>query len=116
MNVVLPERKEPSVKEYPKISLDEVKRMIESKCGNVFIQERHGRGKCKVIILPEATQEMEVMLSYGRRSPMNIKEQKYTGYGHFLIDENDNTIVIVKHFIEIQTMNRTSVGSIAQEK
>lgn len=110
-NVALPERRKEAVKEYPRLPLNEIKKAIESKCGNVCIAERHGNGKCKVFILPEAKQELDVMISYGRRSPMNIKEQKYAGYGHFLIDEDDNPIVIVKHFIEIQTMNRNAVGA-----
>lgn len=42
---------------------------------------------------------------------MNNLEQKYAGYGHHLTDGNGNIITIVKHFIEIQTMNRTAVGA-----
>ena len=75
------------------------------------VAERHGTGPHTVIFLPEATRELEVMISYGRRSPMNEKEQKYIGYGHFLTDEQGHFLVIVKHFIEILTKNRSAVSA-----
>lgn len=107
----MPFKKTREHKSYPVASLKEVINIIRQKCGVNFISERHGNGDNKVVILPEAMRELEVMISYGRRSPMNVKEQKYTGYGHFLMDENGLFIVIVSHFIEIQTMNRTAVSS-----
>lgn len=107
----MPTRRPASPKTYPICPLKEVMNMIESKCGQVFIMERHGKGGNKVILLPEATRELEVMISYGRRSPMNANEQKYAGYGHYLMDENGHIFLIVNHFIEIQTMNRNAVGA-----
>lgn len=107
----LPNRRPAQEKMYPVCSFKKAMSIIESKCGDVSITERHGKGENKVILLPEATSELEVMISYGRRSPMNVNEQKYTGYGHFLIDERGHVTVIVKHFIEIQTMNRNPVGA-----
>ncbi len=96
---------------YPICSLKKAMDIIENKCGDVCIAERHGKGPNKVIILPEAARELEVMISYGRRSPMNANEQKYAGYGHYLMDESGHIVTIVKHFIEIQTMNRNAVGA-----
>lgn len=107
----LPKRRPTESRTYPICSFDRACNIIERKCGAVYIEERHGKGMNKVIILPEATQELKIMLSYGRRSPMNLKEQKYTGYGHYMVDEDGYVIIIVKHFIEIQTMNRNAVGA-----
>lgn len=107
----MPPRRANAPKAYPVISLRKVQDLIESKCGSVRVRERHGKGPDKVLILPEATRELEVMISYGRRSPMNAKEQKYIGYGHFLTGEDGHRITVVKHFIEIQTMNRDAVGA-----
>ncbi len=105
-----PKRRKPP-KTYPICSWKRALERIQSQCGPVHIAERHGKGEHKVIFLPEAARELEVMVSYGRRSPMNAKEQKYTGYGHYLMDENGHVTVIVKHLIEIQTMNRSPVSA-----
>ncbi len=99
------------VKEYQVLPEKKTLDLIRRKCGNVYISERHGKGDHKVIVLPEAASELTGMVSYGRRSPMNILEQKYEGFGHFLKDEHGNFKLIVSHFIEIQTMNRNSVGA-----
>lgn len=107
----MPARRPAEPKTYPVCSFKKACELIESKCGDVQISERHGSGSNKVVILPEANQELTSMISYGRRSPMNAKEQKYAGYGHILVDDRGNTVTIVKHFIEIQTMNRNSVGA-----
>lgn len=107
----LPPKRIKVVEEYPVLSMKKIMGIIRKNCGEVYVQERHGKGTYKVIVLPEAAREFTVMVSYGRRSPMNTLEQKYAGYGHFLRDENDNIVVIVSHFIEIQTMNRNSIGA-----
>lgn len=107
----LPARRPGQPKTYPVCSLKKAMEMIETRCGDVSIRERHGQGFHKVIILPEAARELDVMISYGRRSPMNAKEQKYVGYGHFMKDEKGRLITIVKHYIEIQTMNRSAVSA-----
>ncbi len=78
---------------------------IKDKCGNTFIQNRFGKGYNQVIILPDAALELMVMTSYGRRSSTNRFEQKFCGYGHFLRNEHGHILIIVKHFIEIQTFN-----------
>lgn len=109
-NTPMPARRPVTPRTYPICSLREAMDLVSNMCGNVYIKERHGTGVNKVIILPEAARELEVMVSYGRRSPMNVSEQKYVGYGHFLMDESGH-IAVVNHFIEIQTMNRNSVGA-----
>lgn len=108
----MPPKRHRQPRTFPICSFEKAMDIIKSKCGNVYVMERHGEGADnKVIILPEATRELEVMISYGRRSPMNVYEQKYLGYGHFMADEKGNAITIVSHFIEIQTMNRTPVSA-----
>ena len=106
----MPPRLPPQPKTYPTCSLEKAMDIIKSKCGNVYIKERHGAGSNKVIILPESEQELNSIVSYGRRSPMNVYEQKLYGMGHFLVD-NGNTIIVLSHFIEIQTKNRSPVGA-----
>ena len=107
----MPPRRHTLKKAYPIYAWKKIMDKIRSECGNAQICERHGKGDDKVIILPEAWQELQTMISYGRRSPMNVKEQKYAGFGHFLKDEHNNTIVVVNHFIEILTTNRNTVGA-----
>lgn len=107
----LPPRIQREPRSYPIIPLEKVMSIISEKSGADLIEETHGNGSHKIILLPEAMRELEVMVSYGRRSPMNVKEQKYTGLGHFIMDENEAYIVVVTHFIEILTMNRTAVSS-----
>lgn len=107
----LPARRPPQLKTYPTCSFKQAVDIITSKCGNVYVKERHGKGNNKVIILPESAQELNAIISYGRRSPMNVYEQKLYGMGHFLVDEDGNAIIVVTHFIEIQTMNRSPVGA-----
>ncbi|MCD8365913.1 MAG: hypothetical protein LUC83_08935, partial [Clostridiales bacterium] len=106
----MPPKRPAAPRNIPVCSFEKACAVIRKKCGGV-ISERHGSGPHKVMILPEAARELEVMISYGRRSPMNVCEQKYTGYGHFLMDERGNHITVVNHFIEIQTMNRSPVGA-----
>lgn len=85
--------------------------VIQKKCGNVFVKERHGKGRNKVIILPEPERELGVMISYGRHSPMNAAEQKLIGLGHFMVDGKGSMITVVSHFIQIHTTNRSAVGA-----
>lgn len=107
----IPPKKARATKEYPILSMKKIMGLIRRNCGSVYVSERHGKGFYKVIVLPEAAREFAVMVSYGRRSPMNVLEQKYEGFGHILRDEHNNIILIVSHFIEIQTMNRNSIGA-----
>lgn len=107
----IPPKKARATKEYPVMSMKKIMGLVRRNCGSVYVSERHGKGFYKVIVLPEAAREFAVMVSYGRRSPMNVLEQKYEGFGHILRDEHNNIILIVSHFIEIQTMNRNSIGA-----
>jgi len=107
----MPTRRPPQPKAYPVCSLKKAMEIIKNGCGDVYVKERHGKGRNKVIILPEPEQELTAIVSYGRKSPMNINEQKIYGMGHFLVDDDGNVITIISHFIEIQTMNRNPVSA-----
>lgn len=107
----MPARRPRQPRTYPVCSFKKAMDMIKSKCGEVYVKERHGKGHNKVIFLPEPAQELNSITSYGRRSPMNVFEQKLYGMGHFMVDDNGNMISIISHVIEIQTMNRNPVGA-----
>lgn len=107
----MPARRVEKERTYPVLSLKKIHDMVKKQCGHVRILKKYGSGKDKVIILPEAFEELKMMVSYGRRSPMNVNEQKYVGYGHYIFTEKNNIVVIVKHFIEIQTMNRSRTNA-----
>lgn len=92
---------------FPVMSFDEVRRMIHAQCAPSAVRT-FGRGRHRVAILPEAYERLKHIVCYGRKSPSNILEQKYIGLGHFLVDEAGNVIVVVTHFIEIMTMNRSA--------
>ena len=109
--IPMPARHPSQPRTYPVCSLKKAMNIIQRKCGEVSVRERHGKGRSKVILLPEPAQELDSIISYGRRSPMNVCEQKLYGMGHFLVDEDGNMIIVVTHFIEIQTMNRGPVGA-----
>lgn len=109
--VPMPARRPSPKKSYPVCSFERALSVIKSGCGSVRIYGRHGKGENKVFILPEAFRELSVMISYGRRSPMNKNEQKFVGLGHWLKDERGHMITVVSHFIEIMTTNRTAVGA-----
>ena len=48
----MPTRRPPQPKTYPVCSLKKAMDIIKSKCGDVYVKERHGKGRNKVIILP----------------------------------------------------------------
>lgn len=106
----MPPRRPPQPKTYPVCSLQKILDTIKAECG-AFVSETHGKGTNKVMILPEAARELQMIISYGRRSPMNLLEQKFCGLGHFLVDESGNNVTIVSHFIQIMTMNRNPIGA-----
>ena len=103
----------PKLKErsFPTMSASAAVKTIFEKCGNVRIKERYGSSGQKVIFLPEAMRELECIVSHGRASPMNAKEQKFIGLGHFFVDEEKSTSVIVSHIIQLHTMNRTRTSA-----
>lgn len=83
-------KREKEEKVYPVMSLEEICAIAEAKCGKVFVAERHGQQEeCHnhVIILPEAWEELRVMITYGRISPINEFEQQFCGYGHIFLTE-----------------------------
>lgn len=95
---------------YPTMTAEQALRTICDKC-HAHVAERHGHGRHKVILLPEAADELRVMVSYGRRSPMNLCEQMFTGFGHILRSPTEGSLLIIKHFIELKTTNRTAVSA-----
>ncbi len=112
----LPKRHPAIKKTYPTCSFQQAQNIIEKRCGNVSIAERHlsehkQSAPNKVIILPEAGKELNMIVSYGRRSPMNMLEQKFIGLGHIFESGDGHHIIVVNHFIEIHTTNRTSFGA-----
>ena len=83
----LPPRPITPARAYPVLSAVEIAAVIEKNCGS-FQAERHGKGRHYVFFLPEAAEELTMMVSYGRRSPMNHLEQKYIGLGHFFLEKD----------------------------
>lgn len=107
----LPPRRERTPRTYPVLSAQKIAEIIESKCGNVSVAETHGKGRNKVFFLPEAYQECKMIVSYGRRSPMNHNEKKFIGMGHFFVGEEGSVNIVVSHFIEVLTTNRSTVSA-----
>ena len=101
----LPPRPITPSRTYPVLSAVEIAAVIEKNCGS-FQAERHGKGRHYVFFLPEAAEELTMMVSYGRRSPMNHLEQKYIGLGHFFLEKDGRVNVVVSHFLQVHTMNR----------
>lgn len=102
----LPPRPITQARTYPVLSAVEIAAVIEKNCGS-FQAERYGKGRHYVFFLPEAAEELTMMVSYGRRSPMNHLEQKYIGLGHFFLEKDGRVNVVVSHFLQVHTMNRT---------
>lgn len=107
----LPPRRQREPKRYPVLSAQKIAEIIESKCGKVTVAETHGNGRNKVFFLPEAYQEYKMIVSYRRHSPMNHNEKKFIGLGHFFTGENGNVNIVVSHFIELLTTNRSPVSA-----
>jgi len=107
----LPPKRRTAPKEYITMNFDQVLEIIDKKCGSPSVSERYGKGEDKVLILAEAKDELDAMISFGRRSPMNMKEQKYLGYGHIMRSHSGAYIFIVKHFIQIHTKNRARMAA-----
>lgn len=104
---LLPEKRLPELRTYPKMKYEEALGLIKKECGKELSLQSHGDSRNKVFILPEAFQEFKNMVNYGRRSPMNFNEQKFNGLGHIVEDPNGGFILVVSHFIQIFTLNRS---------
>lgn len=107
----LPFRKPEEEKKYAELSCEEIMEIIKEKCGSTAFDESYGDGEHTVFFLPEAADELKSMVSYGRRSPMNIKEMKFIGLGHFFKAKDERVSIVVSHFLQIFTTNRTSVSA-----
>ena len=96
------------------MSLKEICAIAEAKMRQGVVAERHGKQEEShnhVIILPEAWEELRVMITYGRISPINEFEQQFCGYGHIFLTEEGYATTVVSHFIQVHTMNRTPISS-----
>lgn len=103
-------------KVYPRLSLKEILTIIGGQCAPVGI-ETYGKGLHKVVILPEAWEELRHMIYYGKRHPVNIYEQQYQGMGHIFIDDNGVITVVISHFLYIYSACRGStVAYVAKDK
>ena len=103
------DRREQTV--YPVLESGKIAEIISEKCSCAPHCDTFGNGKHTVFLLPEAAGVLESMISYGRRSPMNVKEQKFIGLGHFFDGGDDSVNIVVSHFIQVFTTNRTSVSA-----
>lgn len=99
-------------KKYPVLGIETALATIREKCG-AEVTQRYGEGggESAVILLPQAADELRFITTFGRRSPMNCKETKFIGYGHWFIDDKTRRpFVVVSHFIEVKTPYRTNVS------
>ena len=107
----LPPRQPREAKPRRTMSVKNIYGLIDSKCGPISVSEHHGKGRNKVFFLPEAARELCQIVSYGRRSPMNRLEQKFAGFGHFLTTDAGDDCIVVSHFIQIHTTNRSTISA-----
>ncbi len=107
----LPYRNHTGQTVYPVLKSETIEEIIKSDCGNVYVCDKFGNGRHTVFVLPEAYSQLVSMISYGRRSPMNVKEQKFIGLGHFFDGADGCVNIVISHFIQIFTTNRTGISA-----
>lgn len=90
---------------YPVSSVQEIISLIKQRCIPCKF-ECFQDGKHTVIILSEATDELESMLRYGKRRVVNCYEQHYLGLGHRFIDKDGNVITVISRFLYIYSASR----------
>lgn len=95
----------PVAREFPELGYEKVLSEIKDKCAPISIT-LYGKGKHKVVFLPEAWQELKQMIYFGRKHPVNTYEQQYQGMGHVFIDELQNITIVVSHFLYIYSATR----------
>lgn len=106
----LPPRREDIPRKFQIMSWEKIQEVIED-CGDVYVREKHGAGKNKLILLPEAFFDLKAITCYGRWAPQNICEQKLQGLGYFIQDKEENHYTIVSHLLQIHTMNRSLLSA-----
>jgi len=97
-------------KTYPVLSMKEVVRKIQEDCApsEYF---RQGVGKHYVVILPEAWEELKMMIGWGKRTPSNVYEQIYEGMGYCFDNGEGKWILVITHFLYIYAANRSPVSA-----
>lgn len=97
-------------RKLPVISFKEVIRIIKDNCGEIQIN-KYGNGRDYLIILPEAWEELKIMIGWGKRTPANVFEQLYQGMGYYFSNPEGNRILVVTHFLYIYAANRSPVSA-----
>ena len=101
----LPERKFTELKRsYPVMSLEDILGKIRKECSD-FTHDTYGAGDHTLVFLPGATAELEQLVYWGGRYPVNIFEQQFQGVGH-IYDSNGSYTIIVSHFLYIYSASR----------
>lgn len=93
-----------------KLSLDNILKIINEKCGPVEIKE-YGDGSYNVVFLPEAAEALKAMLYWGKYHPINVYEQQFQGIGHIFIDEKGAVTVVVVMVFYIYSAKRSPVSA-----
>lgn len=110
----LPTMKEPPKVEddikFFKLSLQEVLKIIQDKCGPVKITE-YQNGSCSIVFLPEASEELESMLHFGKYHPLNVYEQQFQGIGHIFIDDQGHITIVIVQVFYIYSAKRSPAGA-----
>ena len=106
----LPEHREEKKRRiFPELSYKEALGLIQKRCAPCKC-ECYGEGDDKVIILPMATQELNCMLHWGEKTPVNCFEQLYQGMGH-IFEKGGVRVNVVSHFLYIYAAERTPTAA-----
>lgn len=90
---------------FPVLSLATAENLIKTRCGPGVLQ-RFGKGRHKVIILPEAWEELAAIVRYGKRRAVNCYEQQLQAMGHIFLTDEKQVLVIISHFLFIYSASR----------
>lgn len=93
----------------PAAEQEQLHNAIAKGC-HAVVSQTYGKGRHKILLLPQAVTELEAMTAFGAKLPINYLEQRFNGYGHIMQDHGGALIFIVKHLIEIQSPYRSPVG------
>lgn len=95
---------------YPKLSMKELIQIIKEKCAPAEYFKQ-GMGEYYVVILPEAWEELKMIIGWGKKTPTNVFEQLYEGMGYCFSTGDNHWIVLVSHFLYIYAADRTPVSA-----
>lgn len=97
-------------RKLPLVSINEIFKNIRDKCPKTEMK-KYGYGRNYVIILPEAWEELKLMIGWGKKTPTNVFEQLYQGMGYYFKNANRKTILVISHFLYIYAANRSPVSA-----